>query len=226
MLSYLLSCYAHLLLWTIGWKVPSKASLDNFFSHKRMVAVFSHTSYTDIFILFIYMLLDVKYLKKIYVLVMPQVFKYFGWFLRYFNCIPSSPLEKRNASTVSYIVSQFKDKDEFLFLISPKGTIQRKEWRSGYYHIAEQLNVPIAVAGLDYEEKIVKLFQPVVYITDEESIKKDIISKLEQIIPLYKEREYGNFRTHNNDNISLVNTNRIMFIIAGYMSIFLMYIMC
>src|SRR6185312_4071593 len=113
----------HLLLFVIGWKIPEESSIENLFKHPQVVCVFSHSSYFDIIILFIYMLLHPTYLNKVCVLVMPQAFKHLGPLLRFFNCLEAPRKEDRNSNSIQRILEQLKQREQFLFLLSPKGTV-------------------------------------------------------------------------------------------------------
>lgn len=53
---------------------------------------------------------------------------------------------------VNYLTEYFKDRN-YKILISPAGSINSKKWKSGYYHIAKNLNVNIIVCGVDYTKK-------------------------------------------------------------------------
>src|SRR5205085_1367497 len=124
---------------------------------QRAVLIFSHTSYADFYILLLYLLSYPDKLKDLKVLIKPQPFEYcFGYcgkLLRSLGAIPSSDLNEKHTGGTSRIVNELKQSEKSLLLISPKGTIIKREWRSGYYHIAQSLNAKILVVGLDYEKK-------------------------------------------------------------------------
>ncbi len=50
-----------------------------------------------------------------------------------------------------------KERDQFLWLvIAPEGTRgYREHWRSGFYRLAHQADVPLAMVYFDYEEKVI-----------------------------------------------------------------------
>ncbi len=55
---------------------------------------------------------------------------------------------------VDYIVSLFKERDDFVFAITPEGTRKYVEkWKTGFYHIATKANVPLVLGWIDYEKK-------------------------------------------------------------------------
>ena len=53
---------------------------------------------------------------------------------------------------VTDIVEQSKNSDDFLLVIAPKGTRSRREyWKSGFYHIAYQADLPVVLGYIDSE---------------------------------------------------------------------------
>jgi 1-acyl-sn-glycerol-3-phosphate acyltransferase len=55
---------------------------------------------------------------------------------------------------VAQSVEAMQQSDSFVLAIPPEGTRQRvRYWKTGFYHIAQQANVPIVLAFLDYENK-------------------------------------------------------------------------
>jgi len=93
---------------------------------------------------------------------------------------------------VSYLTYYFKDRN-YKILISPTGSISSQKWKSGYYHLAKNLNVPIIVCGVDYSKKdlvVVNTLQ-----ADELHPSKDDKDSVFETISSY----------HNTKKINLVN---------------------
>ncbi|MGB9151262.1 MAG: lysophospholipid acyltransferase family protein [Burkholderiales bacterium] len=62
---------------------------------------------------------------------------------------------------VGETVSVFRSRDRMLLGVAPEGTRSTgAKWKSGFYHIAKQVGVPIVPVYFDYREKIVALGQP------------------------------------------------------------------
>lgn len=58
-------------------------------------------------------------------------------------------------SMVQLMADLFKTHEDLVMLVTPEGTRARQEqWKSGFYHIAMQAGVPIALAFMDYDKKI------------------------------------------------------------------------
>jgi 1-acyl-sn-glycerol-3-phosphate acyltransferase len=59
---------------------------------------------------------------------------------------------------VARMVEEFDSHDKYLLAIMPTGTRSAtKAWRSGFYYIACQANVPIVLVIFDYENKLLRL---------------------------------------------------------------------
>ena len=115
---------------------------------ERCVVVFSHTSYWD----FLIWIMALK--KNAYLLTNPNYYNWTTkWFYNVFNLIPSSRIEnKEGGNLVDCLVKRFRRNDSSLIL-SPKGTVKKKEWKTGYYHIARGLGVKIYPLILDFEKR-------------------------------------------------------------------------
>ena len=69
------------------------------------------------------------------------------------NRKPKKEGEKRE-STVQAIANLFSQKDKLCLMIAAEGTRSlRTEWKTGFYYIALQANVPICLGYLDYKTK-------------------------------------------------------------------------
>lgn len=200
-LSYVAKC----VLFSMGWHFPERAMFNKLFKYNRSVVVFSHTSYADFCILILYLLAypsDFKYLRT---LVKPQPFEYMGWILRKLGAIPATKVDEKNGGSVSRIVEELKTEEKSVFLISPKGTIVKREWRSGYYHIAKELDVYLMVAGLDYEKKCTFVSDEIWHDEGEPAVKEFLMEQLKEIVPLFPEDEVVEIRKHDENKRGMVN---------------------
>lgn len=195
-LLYPITVLAKLLLFTLGWSPLNKQMFQHLQQNKRIIAVFSHTAYVDFYIMSLYILAYPQELKHIRVLVKPQPFEYAGWLLRRLGAIPATKLDDKNGGAVDRIVQHLQQQEAFLFLISPKGTVMRHEWRSGYYHIAQKLSANLLVVGLDYELHQGYVSTNISWDYDQITIKTFLQESLKEIVPLYPEREVIAIRQH------------------------------
>jgi 1-acyl-sn-glycerol-3-phosphate acyltransferase len=67
------------------------------------------------------------------------------------------PVNRRESTRlVDQIAAKFQEYDELIIGIAPEGTRSKvSHWKTGFYYIAMEANVPIAMACLDYGNKIV-----------------------------------------------------------------------
>ena len=66
------------------------------------------------------------------------------------------PVDRQQANgLVQQIVDQFNRCEELVVVIPPEGTRSKAtRWKSGFYHVANQAGVPIALGFLDFKHKI------------------------------------------------------------------------
>lgn len=75
-----------------------------------------------------------------------------GWFMRAFGGIPIVRHQRRNM--VDQMIQAFTDRDHLALVVPVEATRARTEhWKSGFYHIASQAEVPIVMGYLDYARK-------------------------------------------------------------------------
>lgn len=56
---------------------------------------------------------------------------------------------------VGQIVEQFEQRERLVLSIPPEGTrVRREYWKSGFYHIARQADVPVCLSYLDYAKRV------------------------------------------------------------------------
>lgn len=76
-----------------------------------------------------------------------------GWVFRRLGGIP---VDRRAPQTlVAQLAERFKSGDGLILAVAPEGTRGKVPfWKSGFYHIAAETGVPIALGFLDYERKL------------------------------------------------------------------------
>ena len=76
-----------------------------------------------------------------------------GVMMRSLGAIPVS--RDRKANLVDQIAAKFEQYDGLVVGLAPEGTRAKStRWRTGFYYIALKANVPIAMAYLDYGNKV------------------------------------------------------------------------
>lgn len=201
-----LGLLARTILFCLGWSHISENAFNRITKYDRSVVVFSHTSYSDFYIFALYFVAYPRRFHHVRILMKPQPFQYAGFILRRLGVVPATRVDEKNGGAVPRIVSDLKQWDKCLFLISPKGTIVKQDWRSGYYHIAKQLDAHILVAGLDYEHKYPCASEPITHGDEESDVKDLLLNELKKIVPLFPEDEIVPIRSHKHR--SSININR------------------
>jgi 1-acyl-sn-glycerol-3-phosphate acyltransferase len=79
-----------------------------------------------------------------------------GWFFKKLGAIgvDRSSSGKRG-NLVLFAVKTIKSNDKMVLMVPAEGTRKRVEkWKTGFYHIAKNAQVPVALGYLDYKNKI------------------------------------------------------------------------
>ena len=151
-----------------GWKVVGKKpDLP-----KYIIIVAPHTSNIDFFVgVAARSIADIRssYLAKRELFKIPLV----GWFLKTLGGVPVN--RSKHTNLVDQIVDIFKARDIFTITVTPEGTRSYVEkWKTGFWHIAKNAQVPIVMVAFDYARKIVEINEPL-YVGES---KEDDIEKM------------------------------------------------
>lgn len=184
-----------ILLGSLGWSFPPEEELDRFTTpeSKRMIVVISHTSYWDFVLLLLARMADQRMKENLYLVMKPQPFQLWGWFLRPLGCLPATKAEEQGEGFVNKTIRQFEGQDIRL-IISPEGKREASPWRSGYYHLCQGMKSSVMVGGLDYERKALYMgkIHPWSEIKDwpREKLEQTLQQEMGQIVPLHPESSY------------------------------------
>ena len=142
------SCISHGILKLFGWNTTGILP-DGI--HKAVLIVAPHTSYLD----FVIGRLTFGASKlKVRVLIKEEAFFFpFGGLLRSLGGVPVARGKKNNM--VDKAVEYLNSHDDLVVVITPEGSRKLvKQWKKGFYLIAEKAKVPIALGFIDYKRKI------------------------------------------------------------------------
>ncbi|HTX88054.1 MAG TPA: lysophospholipid acyltransferase family protein [Bacteroidales bacterium] len=143
MLARLSSFVLRLFGWHTSGKLPEGV-------RKAVLIVAPHTSYWDFVI---GRLTFWASHVKIKVLIKKEVFYFpLGPFLKLLGGIPVARGEKNNL--VDQAADYFRRFPSLVVVITPEGTRKKvRQWKKGFYLIAREAGVPVALAYLDYRNK-------------------------------------------------------------------------
>ena len=142
----LLRFLAILILRLIGWtSIGSKVSVP-----KYVLIGAPHTSNWD-FPLMLLVILELR--LQLFWMGKHTLFPFpFSGIMKWLGGIPINRTKSHNV--VSDIVGQFKSNDNFVVLVPPEGTRRKvSEWKTGFYHIANNAGVPILMGYVNAEKK-------------------------------------------------------------------------
>jgi 1-acyl-sn-glycerol-3-phosphate acyltransferase len=139
---------AHFILRLIGWRTH----VIRPHTSKFVLIGAPHTSNWDFGILLLLIAADqlpIRFMGKDSLFRGPL-----GLLMRSLGGIPVNRRER--TKLVDQIVAKFEEYDDFIIGIAPEGTRSKtKHWKTGFYYIALKAKVPIAMAYLDYGNKII-----------------------------------------------------------------------
>lgn len=138
-----------------GWRVSGSFPKD---LQKAVVIVGPHTSSWDFVIgLAIRSTLHLEHIKY---LGKAELFKPpLGFFFRKMGGIPVKRTEQHHL--VAQVVEQFNNNENFILALSPEGTRKKvTRLKTGFYHIAQKTGVPIIMAGIDFNRKLILFGEP------------------------------------------------------------------
>ena len=131
----------------IGWRAVGEVPKD---LRKYVIIAAPHTSNWD-FPMFVFVVCALRLNLNVFIkhtlFVGPL-----GWLLRYCGGVP---IDRRAAGArVLQTVQEYKNNDDMVLLITPEGTRSaQSNWKTGFYHIAVEAEVPIAIAFVDKRAK-------------------------------------------------------------------------
>lgn len=150
------------LLERLGWEPPPKELMDIMQSHKKLVMVYPHTTHWDGVLMILYKKAYPEFGKHLKFLIRPDIteFPILGSFLVENGAVPSTLIHIKNGGRTRQIVDYLNSIESFHFLISPKGTVRKSPWKTGYYYIAKGTDAHIIAIGLDYSSKKIIFHEP------------------------------------------------------------------
>tara|TARA_R110002073_G_scaffold139232_2_gene289268 strand:- start:48000 stop:48554 length:555 start_codon:yes stop_codon:yes gene_type:complete len=139
---------AKFVFFIFGWKATY---LEKYKVSKSVVLAAPHTSNWDLlFSLAVYWRegIDAKFLiKNVYTNGI------FGFFFKWLGAIGVDRSKHNNL--VDYAISLFSTSEKLILMIPAEGTRKRvAKWKTGFYHIARNAQVPISFGFLDYKKKL------------------------------------------------------------------------
>ncbi len=136
------------VLFISGWKA---SYIKKFHADRCVMIAAPHTSNWDLlYALAVYWKegINAKFLiKDVYTKGM------FGFFFKWLGAIGVDRSTKTNM--VDYAVNLFKENGQLVLLVPAEGKrCWVEKWKTGFYHIARNANVPVSLGYLDYKHKI------------------------------------------------------------------------
>lgn len=151
--------FARFLLWVMRWKIVGNPPNRRHF----IVTAAPHTSNMDGLI---FLIASVAMGLELHWIGKHTLFKGLGGrFLRWMGGISVERHAARDF--VGQVAEEFRTREQLVIVIAPEGTRGRvTRWKSGYYRMAQQAQVPIALGFMDYPSRRVG-FGPALEVSDD-----------------------------------------------------------
>lgn len=172
-----------------GWTFDNESLTEDV--HRCVMIASPHTSNWD----FIYMAASFDLLGiKIRFTVKKELRNkpIIGWMLNRFGAIwidrsPKTPGADR-PSMVEVMTELFEKNDKLTLVVTPEGTRgKRTEWKTGFYHVAKNAGVPIALGYLDYKKKRAGVGKIIWPSDDKDPVLREIMEFYNNIAPKHPE---------------------------------------
>ncbi len=145
--------FSKLCLSILGWKI--KGEFPDL--KKYIITVAPHTSNWDFFVAILVRSatrLKSNFLGKLALFKAP-----YGWIFRAMGGYPVD--RSKNTNMVDKVIEIYNNADRFCIAVAPEGTRKKvKEWKTGFYYIADGAKIPIVMASIDYAQKVVEISMP------------------------------------------------------------------
>ena len=138
--------FSGLLLKLFGWKKSGVFPEGE----KFVVLAAPHTSLWD----FVWGRLYYANIHKSVKFMIKEKYFFFplGILLRYLGAIPV--IMNKKTGMVNQMIDKFNTEDEFYLTITPEATRKSvRRWKKGFYHIALEAKVPVAMGFLDFKKR-------------------------------------------------------------------------
>jgi len=180
--AHMLSFIARVILRLMGWKVNGVIPPG---TKKCVIAAAPHTSYWDFVIgRLAYWQMGIK----AHFLIKKEIFKF--PFKRLILNMGGIPVDRgKSTNMVDQVVKIFDKSDSFYLVITPEGTRKPvRHWKKGFYYIALQAQVPIALGYIDYAKKEGGVGKVILPDGNIEEQMKEIIAFYKDMTPKYPDR--------------------------------------
>lgn len=152
----------------LGWKGIDDNLREAFLMNPKLILLFPHSSNFDLIMAGLYLSYDpeVHSVRK-YIRTVIDV-KNLNNPLVSATSIYLNPIavDKKCKGATDKICKRLLEDKRFMLMISPKGRMVNSEWKTGWYHIAKELDAAVIVAGPDFEKHKMVCPYPALRISD------------------------------------------------------------
>lgn len=177
------------IMFFFGWKVDQVLKTQ---CHRCVMVGAPHTSNWDF--VFARAAFEVMRLPVRFTIKKEWMDSPLGWLSKALGAIAidrkSHEGDKGHISMVDAMANLFQENPgDLVILVTPEGTRSRVEhWKTGFYYVAKQAGVPIALGYMDYQKKIAGIGKVIWPTENMEEDMKQIMAFYGQVHPKFPEK--------------------------------------
>ncbi len=209
-----------------GWQPLDLDTQEIFRKYKRVIMVYPHNSYADFVYYLMYMNAYPELGRKCKILINPFWMDKYGWALQYVGGVTATRREDTSGGAVKRVKYELQRMSEFILPVSPKGSMNAHRWRTGYYHLAKELDCHIVCAGFDYHHKKFIINEPFkIGNMTVQQVEDKCKDQLRNITPIHPERSEFPVDAHIVPlDANPISDYRIALIVAGLVILLLILV--
>jgi hypothetical protein len=204
---------AKFILYMLGWR-EFQINKD---LPKRFLVISQNTSKWDLILLVLHKYAYPEYFKNHILITNNELMNQLPKKIKMY----SDEIIESAYENADIIDEKYEDKDKII--MTP---FYGDKYSDRFIKIAKKLNLPIVVSGLDYEDKRLKIFEPINFDFENEiegDIIREIKNRLKNIIPLNIDYIKLEWRNHNKNEISVTNNQIGIILLIAFILIIIYY---
>ncbi len=177
-----------LILYIFGWQTYIDTDiLNRLRCSPRLVLVYPHTTRWDFLFMLLYMFQHPDITRRVKFLINESLYNtpLIHYVFKYLGGIPAPSIHNRHSAGTTLDIAQKLDVyKSYIFVISPKGTCEKREWKSGYYYIGKESKSGFIAAGFNYATHRPEAGSVLNDKYDIREVRESLLSSLQYITPL------------------------------------------
>jgi 1-acyl-sn-glycerol-3-phosphate acyltransferase len=201
----------------MGWKDAEPKLINIMGNNKKLVVLFPHTSKWDLILTLAYFKEcdSIKQFKNKIKIIANKSLTQIPFLEPILTDCNAIFVGK---GSLNSIFEELDKMNEFILLISPKGSLNKKRWERGWYEIANRYDANVVAAGPDFLHRTMKSSGSAHKLRGRsiEEMEKFMKKRMNKLVPYHPEEEFCNYKG-DVSNIELVDPSiKDSYIVIGF----------